>query len=225
MPPQRLSKVKPNAGLALGPGTFSMRPQLAALVAAVIAFSAEIELQRGRLLAALLGSPNHETALAMYLSLTSGAARRSALRAAAQTALTGVDLHLFEEITKASRATQKERNDFAHGLWGYSDDLPDSLLLVDSAYRLKDTLRINALFEQLSNGIIPQSVGDIRLDPSQIRVYREADLGRSVQNIERMYHLHYALADLPTLPSDAQLQLRARLSAQLRQLRPPKPSK
>jgi hypothetical protein len=115
MPPQRLSKVKPNAGLALGPGTFSMRPQLAALVAEVIGFWSEIEVQRGRLLAGLLGS-SHETALAMYLSLTSGAARRSALNAAAEAVLPGVDLHLFNEITKASRATRKKRNNFAHGL-------------------------------------------------------------------------------------------------------------
>jgi hypothetical protein len=79
MPPQPLSKVKPNAGFALGPGTFSMRPQLAALVAEVIGFWSEIELQRGRLLAGLLGSTSYETALAMYLSLTSGAARRGAV--------------------------------------------------------------------------------------------------------------------------------------------------
>jgi hypothetical protein len=221
MPPQRLSKVKPNAGFALGPGTFSMRPQLAALVAEVIGFSSEIELQRGRLLAGLLGSSSYETALAMYLSLTSGAARRSALNAAAQTVLTGVDLDLFNQITKASHATENERNDFAHGLWGYSDDLPDSLLLVDSAYRLKDMLRMNALFEQLRNGITSIPIGDIRLDPSQIRVYREADLRRSVQHIERMHRLNYALAGLPTLPSDARHQLRARLLAELR---PPKPS-
>jgi hypothetical protein len=158
----------------------------------------------------------------MYLSLTSGAARRSALNAAAQAVLTGVDLHLFNEITKASRATEKERNDFAHGLWGYSDDLPDSLLLVHSTDRLKDTLRMHALFAQIINGIIPELVGDIRLDPSLIRVYREADLRRSVQNIERMYQLNYALADLATLTSDARHQFRARLSAEVR---PPKPSK
>ena len=156
-------------------------------------------------------------------ALTSGDARRSTLNAAAQTVLSGLDLDLFNQITKASRAAENERNDFAHGPWGYSDDLPDSLLLVDSAYRLKDMLRMNALFEQLRNGIIQLPIADIRLDPSQIRVYREADLRRSVQNIERIHRLNYALAGLPTLSQGAgRDQLRARLLAELR---PPKPSK
>jgi hypothetical protein len=78
---------------------------------------------------------------------------------------------------------------------------------------------MDALLEQIRNGIIPLPMGDIRLDPSQIRVYREADLCRS---IERIYGFNYLLADLPTLPSDALHQLRARLLAELR---PPKPSK
>jgi hypothetical protein len=81
---------------------------------------------------------------------------------------------------------------------------------------------MDALLEQIRNGIIPLPMGDIRLDPSQIRVYREADLRRSVRNIERIYGFNYLLAGLPTLPSDALHQLGARLLAELR---PPKPSK
>src|SRR6266567_1686205 len=117
MPPQRLSKVRPAAAIALGPGALPAGPNLAALVAQVIAFWSEVELQRGRYLGALLGG-GRNAAVAMYLAITSAAARRDALAAASKAILSEGEYELFSRIMRLARAAEKERNVFAHGLWG-----------------------------------------------------------------------------------------------------------
>jgi hypothetical protein len=117
MPPQPLSKVRADASFALGPGALPARPQLAALVAEVIAFWSEVELQRGRLLGSLLGS-SYEIAVAMYLALTSATAQRAALDAAARVALSDPEYELFRQMAALAKPAEAERNHFAHGLWG-----------------------------------------------------------------------------------------------------------
>src|ERR1700682_821777 len=140
MPPQPLSKVRPKAIVGLGPRALHARPQLAALVAEIIGFWSEVDVQRGHLLSTLLGAGDGP-ALAMYLALTSTAARRAALLAVVHSVLNQVDEDLFAAISKYAVPIEDERNHFAHGLWGYSDDVPDGLLLVNSAYRLQDMLK------------------------------------------------------------------------------------
>jgi hypothetical protein len=68
VPPQLLSRIKPQASISLGPGFLAMRPQLAAIVTEIIALGSEIDLQRGRYLAALLGS-NQMVGVAMFLAI------------------------------------------------------------------------------------------------------------------------------------------------------------
>src|SRR5438132_1026201 len=110
MPPQPLSKVNPQASYALGPGFLAMRPHLAALVAEVISIWSEIELQRGRYLASLLGA-NEGAGIAMYLAITSAVTRRATLKAASKTILSEQEYELFCKATKAMGAVEKERND------------------------------------------------------------------------------------------------------------------
>jgi pimeloyl-ACP methyl ester carboxylesterase len=220
MPPQPLSKVKPNASFALGPGAFPARPHLAAIVAEVIALWSEVELQRGRYLAALLGG-SRDGAVAMYLAITSAAARRDALDAASKATLSELEYELFCQAMKAARAVEKERNTFVHSLWGYSDDVPNGLLLVDSDYRLKDMIRMTSLMEQLNTGLIRWPVESIRPDLSKIRVYREADLRRTLRAMSGVHRHTYYLAGLPSLalgpPRD---ELRLRLKGELPNLKP-----
>jgi hypothetical protein len=117
VPPQILSRVSPNAGVALGPGCLAMRPHLAAIVAEIIALGSEIDLQRGRYLAALLGS-NQMVGVAMFLAITSAVTRRDTLDAASKAILNDLEYDLFTRTAKATKAVEKERNAFAQSIMG-----------------------------------------------------------------------------------------------------------
>jgi hypothetical protein len=221
MPPQPLSKVNPQAGISLGPGVLAMRPQLAAIVTEIIALESEIDLQRGRYLAALLGS-NQMVGVAMFLAITSAVTRRDTLDAASKAILNDLEYELFTRTARAVKAVEKERNAFAHQLWGISDDLPDALLLVDAEYRLKHLLEIDALMRQRvfdiasSNQALPPLALLAALDPSKIDVYRKSDLERSRDRASRMHKFTHSFASLPSCaPGAARDQLRLQLSAEL----------
>src|SRR5205814_2355136 len=190
MPPQPLSKVKPGTSVALGPGALPARPHLAAMVAEIIAFWSEIELQRGRYLAALLGE-NLQAGIAMYLAIASSATRRATLDAASKSTLSESEYDLFCGAMKVARTVEKERNEFAHGMWGYSDDIADGILLVDYSYRLDNALKVDRLYDQMKSGVIQWPVADFTLDHSKIRVYRQKDLDRSrdlASGVHRLIH-------------------------------------
>lgn len=222
MPPQPLSKVKRDAGYALGPGAFPARPLLAALVAEVITLWSEIELQRGRVLAELLRA-TQEAAVAMYLAITSSVARRATLDAAARAVLSPFERAVYGRVMAEGRVVEAERNAFAHGLWGFSNDIPKGLLLVDYDYRLKHMLRSEEIFRAVAEKTpIRGPVSDLQLDMTRIRVYRENDLKRSVARAKAALHLTLRLASLlalhPAPPRDEGFQ---RLSDELGLPKPP----
>jgi hypothetical protein len=190
------------------------------MVAEIIAFWSEIELHRGRYLGALLGD-NLDAGIAMYLAITSAATRRSVLDAASKTRLNEPEYDLFCRAMKTARVVENERNDFAHGMWGYSDDISDGLLLVDYDARLEDMLKVDRLYEQMRSGVIRWPSADIRLDHSKIKVHRQADLRRSRDRASGVHRLMYYLAGLPALPQGTERdQLRLRLSGELPHPRP-----
>jgi hypothetical protein len=198
-----------------------MRPQLAAIVTEIIALGSEIDLQRGRYLAALLGS-NQMVGVAMFLAITSAVTRRDTLDAASKSILNDLEYELFTRTARAVKAVEKERNAFAHQLWGISDDLPDALLLVDAEYRLKHLLEIGELMRQRvfdiasSTQALPPLALLAALDPSKIYVYRKSDLELSRDRASGMHRFTHSFASLPNFaPGAARDQLRLQLLAEL----------
>jgi hypothetical protein len=117
---------------------------------------------------------------------------------------------------------EKERNAFAHQLWGISDDLPDALLLVDAEYRLKHLLEIGELMRQRvfdiasSTQALPPLALLAALDPSKIYVYRKSDLELSRDRASGMHRFTHSFASLPNFaPGAARDQLRLQLLAEL----------
>jgi hypothetical protein len=141
--------------------------------------------------------------------------------------LNELEYELFTKTAKAVKAVEKERNEFAHQLWGISDDLPDALLLVDAEYRLKHLLEIGALMRQRVIDIAQTTLAPTiqalpplallaALDPSKIYVYRKSDLERSRDRASGMHRFIHSFASLPNFAmGTARDQLRLQLLAEL----------
>ena len=103
------------------------RPELAHYIVAVISAWSHTEIALGRILANCLHA-EPSTGIHMYLALSGGAQRRDVLRDVAERNLTPEHMALFTVMMKATKSIRERRNDFAHGLWGVTDELPDALL-------------------------------------------------------------------------------------------------
>jgi hypothetical protein len=145
--PQPLNRVKKLQSMGWGPGAFAEHPALAAYVLQCIARWTQTEISLGRLLAVTIGlEPDSAfAAVQMYLRLTNAESRRSVLTAAAEAMLSKDDYALFERTMKAIAPVRARRNDFAHGMWGYSSELKDALLWVGGDdYIAYDTIMAGA---------------------------------------------------------------------------------
>jgi hypothetical protein len=69
--------------------------------------------------------------------LSSAEARRSVLDTAAKQSLSDDDYALFSLTMKALKPARDRRNDFAHGIWGTADELPDALLWISADDHIK----------------------------------------------------------------------------------------
>jgi hypothetical protein len=128
--PQPLSRVKKLSVMGWGPGAFAEHPKLATYILQCIARWTQTEIGLGNLLAIILGLQPEAAfaAVQMYLRLTSAEARRAVLSAAAEAMLEKNDHALYEQVMKAIAPIRARRNDFAHGMWGYSSEIKDALL-------------------------------------------------------------------------------------------------
>jgi hypothetical protein len=133
-----LSRVKPRAPVTLSAGDEMItRPALAIKVAQCIAMWAEIEYVLGTTLALILGT-EAKAALAMYLSLGARRAQIGALTAAAKYLPTEQE-ELFSAIMLGwVHPAAKQRDRYAHWCWGYTAELPDSLLLIEPTEKIKN---------------------------------------------------------------------------------------
>jgi hypothetical protein len=64
----------------------------------------------------------------MFHAVTSTDAQRAMLQAAAQGALSGSELNLFNDLMDDFRSRYGERSRLVHNLWGHSDDHPDKAI-------------------------------------------------------------------------------------------------
>jgi hypothetical protein len=153
-----------------------LRPSISSKVAQYIAHWAEIETRLGMFLALLLHA-NEQAILAMYMGVENRAAQLRMINSAAEAVLPKehndvISIFLTTEITPA----QKYRDKLAHWCWGYSDELPDSLLIRHPRFHIADVAK--SLKSQASHGI-----ADVPADHTEIFVVREPDMDRSLSDL------------------------------------------
>lgn len=185
--PQPLSKVRPIRQSVWMANSISHRPELANMVMEAIASWSLTELYLGETLSHFLGADPH-IGLAMYLSISSAEARRAALDGAARAALSDDDLALFNRVLKAIKPVRDRRNDFAHGCWGYSSELPNALLWADA----KDMIVHDARLMKPRKGDKPIVVPASGL-PESTMVYRAADLKGDLSDAHHAHNCAFLL--------------------------------
>jgi len=180
--PQPLSRVRRVRSITWGPLALDSRPNLAALIMRHIATWSQTEILLGGILAIVL---RLEQAIAfagvqMYLRLSSAEARRSVLDAAAKAMLATPDYELFSLTMRAIKPVRSRRNDFAHGFWGITDELPDALLWVAADDQLTyDTTLLGAHPQNLQSpyeGLLTSAIDAFDRHQESIMVYRMPDL-------------------------------------------------
>lgn len=167
------------------------RPKLAVLVAEYITQWANLESMMAMSLAFILDS-DKKAALAMYGTFDSRASQIRLLLAAAESKLELLHFRVLEAIHSVYiKPVMKERDRFAHWIWGYSPELTDALLLMEPSD--KTTLHVAAA----SPPSPPQ------WDYSKIFVVREPDLTRALQRFYKAIEMYgrftsTAWKDIPT---------------------------
>ena len=89
---------------------------------------------------------NSDAAVALFLAIKTSKPQRDALSAVARLLLRGDDLDAFEALLSVYEGLEKQRNALAHGLFGVSDAIPDTLPRkgIDDPRRLSQKIRIFA---------------------------------------------------------------------------------
>ncbi|MGU7775529.1 hypothetical protein ACV229_35860 [Burkholderia sp. MR1-5-21] len=133
--PQPLSRVAPEAGIAIGNAgdrPLARHPDLAVLAIEAIASWSNVESFMLGLFVELFGGHN-SLATEVFLSLDGQAAKSAAINAAAASVLKDRDaeLRVLRAILAIAKTNEKDRNKLAHWTWGDSPHLPDAVLLVD----------------------------------------------------------------------------------------------
>lgn len=177
--PNPLSRVRSNALMSYGPDSLEQRPELALMVIECIARWSHIEAAMGRLLAHMLGAKAAAPAVAMFQSLTSGAARLDALWTAAEVTLDEEYLGYLDAGLRYSRRIANQRHDFAHHIWGACPELPHALLLIDPKEMADLTVRERQILEwnegEPSGEVFDAIVQGIHLNLDRVMVYRKPD--------------------------------------------------
>lgn len=106
----------------------AMRPEIALRAMKVVASWSLLEAKIGYLCVKMLGA-NPLPGIAIYQAIVSTNGQREALAAVAKHALPAEQLEIFEAVLSFFGSAAKGRNKIAHGVWGYSDELPDAVLI------------------------------------------------------------------------------------------------
>lgn len=114
--------------LEIGASAAVKRPELAVIIAGIIAISADIENIKAQMMVGLLkGEP--KVAVPMFMTLRS--LKDNALRTAAEANLSRAQYRLFSEALDCGAKFEIQRNFFAHWPWAYCPELPNHFCLVD----------------------------------------------------------------------------------------------
>lgn len=102
---------------------------MGAHVLTVINFWSQIDNILGELVAKIAGA-DPVTVTAVYQTMVSAEAKKSALVAAARASLCIEDAALIQAVLESCESARKQRNDFVHHLWGYIPGRSDCVLLM-----------------------------------------------------------------------------------------------
>lgn len=152
---------------AKGNGPSITHPELALLAMSIMSDWSLLEGAMSSLFVNMLGA-NPIPGTAMYASLTSTAAQKSALRAVATASLSTNRQDVFEAILTHFGSVAKERNKIAHWLWGTSPDIPDAVLLTNPSSLTEYTAQ---MFDHLHEGREPR----FTFPEEEIYVWRKQD--------------------------------------------------
>ena len=186
MPPQPLSSTASKGTLRISPGAFDLRPNLAVLVAKIIASWSEAEARLANVLVTMLGA-HADPAIAMFQALSSTNAQTDAIDAAAREVLAEEQFERFDAIMAIFRRARKKRNRLAHHTWATIDDLPDALALIDPAGRVQSALTINKLIRGVYKEEDPmRRAQDVVFARDRIFIYREQDFQEILDETTRV---------------------------------------
>lgn len=181
--PQPLSRVCPNASYTIDiteNNSLASRPEHALLIAQCIGAISEADHICGLILACMLGADAH-VALAMYDSPNSASMKRGLLNAAADVSLDAQDREILCALSRETKASFNERNDFAHSRWGISDELPDAILMVPA----------RGYTDYVDNKSSSHAFALASLvDRNRVMVYRKNDLENSLKAAQRTAKLY-----------------------------------
>jgi hypothetical protein len=160
-------------------------------IAECISEWAEIETVLGLFLALLLHA-NEKAALAMYSAVENRAAQLRMISSAAESTLKPSHFDAISVLlSSAIRPCMKERDRLAHWCWGYSDQVPEYLLITEPSNKL--ALLLNAVNNQ-AKGLKPPT---IRVDFNKVFVLTAEDLERTLSRFsDALELLQVALASV-----------------------------
>jgi hypothetical protein len=174
MPPQPLSRVRPNAKVLPGAETlYTLRPNLAPLAMGVIAHWSEIEARTAAMLAFVLRAEAAPT-MAMLQAIRSASAQIDMIEAAASSKLAGEQLEMFDAIIRLVRNAAKKRHPIAHHIWAFAMDMVDAALLIEPSAYLE-------MFVTLSTTETAQLLD---IDNKRVMVYRERDFQEIIEEMK-----------------------------------------
>lgn len=186
---------------SVGLDTLESRPELGAIIASCICVWANVELQIGLCLGAILGVQS-DGAVAVFLSLRNARAQREAISAAAGTCLSDEDSDVVEAVLAIYASIGKHRHDLAHGIYGYSDELPDSVLWTESSKHAHFLIDVyNREAKKAPVGADPHA-----MMKRNLFVYRKCDLKETHKAIidawDAAFNLHCYLKGNEQSPSE-----------------------
>lgn len=130
MPPQPIDRVKLGAEYRLHFDSLDHRSEVAQAMAECIAKWSGVELNLGFFFTSLLHI-NEQQGAELYASLESSNAKKQAIRALCVSSLNDRSIDLVVRLQRYITSQQKVRDKLGHWIIGYSDDIPDALILTD----------------------------------------------------------------------------------------------
>jgi len=184
---------------------------------------AVLESTLGRLLTDFLDADIHIGA-AMYTALTSSAAQFDALDAAANTALSGEALEMFQATMIVVRSAGKDRNKIVHGTWGVSPQVPGALIWRDSNKGLNKEAKFKISWERARHNVFRNGkIDDTEMkaiyaerdDRSEFFVWRDTDFNRLISLTHSAMLGPYLISTAKSLAKSTHPRVRAALQRTL----------
>lgn len=174
-----LLREKKNIRIEYGPFPLRERPNHAALIAEIINGWSCVYADLAILFGGLLGSEG-ELGLHLYRGVQNERIQQQLLEEAAREKLAGLEQSVCLAVIAKAKSARKIRNSYAHGIWGYSVQLPDKILRVDIDDWLRGLKGLYSSARKLAPGELRGPPGPT-LPPDLVTVLSERDMRRDLE--------------------------------------------